>query len=56
MVNVMLLSSSLPNNFWGEALYSTCLILNRVPYKNSEKTTNELCKNMKPSLKYLKDI
>ena len=33
MVNVMLVSSGFPKNMWGEALYSTCHILNRVPYK-----------------------
>ena len=27
MVNAMLHSSGLPNNFWGETLYSACLIL-----------------------------
>ena len=37
-VNAMLLSLGLPNSFWDEALYSACLILNRVPNKNSNKT------------------
>ena len=37
MVNAMLVSSGLPSNMWGEALYSACHILNRVPYKNFEK-------------------
>ena len=31
MVHCMLLSSDAPKNFWGEALISTCFILNRVP-------------------------
>ena len=44
MVNVMLVSSGLPKNMWGEALYSACHILNRVPYKNFEKTPYELWK------------
>ena len=33
MVNVILTSSSLPNNLWGEALYFVCHVLNRIPYK-----------------------
>ena len=31
MVNAMLISSDLHNNCQGEALYSACLILDRVP-------------------------
>ena len=54
MMNYMLLSSSLPKNCWGETLYSACLILNRIPYKNSDKTPYELWNNKKPSLKFLK--
>ena len=42
MVNVMLTSSSLLNHLWGEALYSTCHILNRVPYKGLDKTPYEI--------------
>jgi len=37
MVNAMLVSFGLPKNIWGEALYSACHILNRIPYKNFEK-------------------
>ena len=37
MVNAMLVSSGLPKIMWGEALYSACHILNRVPYKIFEK-------------------
>ena len=54
MVNVMLVSSGLPSNMWGEALYSACHILNRVPYKNFEKTPYELWRKREPNLKYLK--
>ena len=38
----------------GEALYSACHILNRVPYKGLDKTPYEIWKNRKPNLKYLK--
>lgn len=53
MVNAMLLSSGLLNNLWGEALYSASHILNKVPYKNSDKTPYEKWKNRKPSMNYL---
>jgi hypothetical protein len=33
IVNAMLISSGLPNNLWGEALYFAYYILNRVSYK-----------------------
>ena len=54
MINSMLYSSALPNNLWGEALLSSCHILNRVPYKNYEKTPYELWKNRRPNLRYFK--
>nr|KYP31709.1 Retrovirus-related Pol polyprotein from transposon TNT 1-94 [Cajanus cajan] len=54
MINAMLISSGLPDNLWGEALFTACHILNRIPYKNSDKTPYELWKNRKPNLKYLK--
>jgi len=54
MVNAMLVSSGLPKIMWGEALYSACHILNRVPYKIFEKTPYELWRTREPYLKYLK--
>ena len=39
---------------WDEALYYACHILNRVPYKNFEKTPYELWRKREPNLKYLK--
>ena len=54
MVNVMLTSSGLPKNMWGEALYSACYILNRIPYKDCDKTPYELWKQREPLLKYFK--
>ena len=33
MVNAMLLNTNLSNNLWGETLFTTCHIHNRVPSK-----------------------
>ena len=54
MMNVMLISSGLPQNLWGEALLSKNYILNRLPHKKLDKTPNELWKGQSPSYKYLK--
>nr|KYP58848.1 Retrovirus-related Pol polyprotein from transposon TNT 1-94 [Cajanus cajan] len=54
MINAMLISYGLPGNLWEEALFTACHSLNRIPYKNSDKTPYELWKNRKPNLKYLK--
>jgi len=35
MVNFMLLSSDVPENFWGEPLLFACFTLNRVPKETS---------------------
>lgn len=37
MINIMLTSSSLPNHLLGEALYSICHILYKVPNKSWKK-------------------
>lgn len=42
LMNSMLLSSSLSNNMWGEAVLYACYILNRVPHKKLDKTSYEL--------------
>ena len=52
LMNSMLLSSSLSNNMWGEAVLSACYILNRVPHKNFDKTSYELWKGFAPNLKF----
>ena len=39
---------------WGEALYSACHFLNRVPSKKFEKTCYQLWRKKEPNLKYLK--
>lgn len=54
MINAMLGSSGLPNFMWGEALYTACHVLNRVPMKARDKSPYELWKGRKTSLKYLK--
>nr|KYP49849.1 Retrovirus-related Pol polyprotein from transposon TNT 1-94 [Cajanus cajan] len=55
MINVTTrLSSGLPDNLWGEALFTARHILNRIPYKILDKNPYELWKNRKPNLKYLK--
>ena len=53
-MNVMLISSGLPQNLWGEALLSANYILNRLPHKKLDKTPYELWKGRSPSYKYLK--
>ena len=54
MMNVMLISSGLPQNLWEEALLSTNYILNKLPHKKLDKTPYSLWKGRSPSYKYLK--
>ena len=42
MMNSKLLSSSLSNNIWGEAVLYACYILNSVRHKKLDKTSYEL--------------
>jgi len=53
MMNAMLISSQLPDNMWGEAILTTCFILNIIPYKKLDQTPYELCKGYVPNLSYL---
>ena len=53
MMNVMLISSGLPHNLWGEAILSSNHILNKIPHKKKDVTPYELWKEIKPSYKYL---
>ena len=53
-MNVMLISSGLPQNMWGEAILSANYLLNKVPKKKAEKTPYELWKGINPSYKYLR--
>ncbi|KAJ9536784.1 hypothetical protein OSB04_un000008 [Centaurea solstitialis] len=54
MVNSMMSYSGLSSGFWGEALLTSCYILNRVPSKRSQKTPYELWKERTPKLDYLR--
>uniref|UniRef100_A0A2N9EK44 Integrase catalytic domain-containing protein n=1 Tax=Fagus sylvatica TaxID=28930 RepID=A0A2N9EK44_FAGSY len=54
MMNAMLISSGLPQNFWGEALLSANYILNKLPQKKLDKTPYELWKGRTPSYQFLK--
>jgi len=54
MMNVILVSSSLSDNMWGEAILTACFILNRVPHKKLFLTPYELWKGYAPNLNYLK--
>ena len=42
MMNVMLISSGLPQNMWGEVILFANYLLNKVPKKKAEKTSYEL--------------
>ena len=53
-MNVMLISSYLPQNMWGEAILSVNHLLNKVPKKKAEKTSYELWRGRQPSYKYLR--
>ena len=52
MMNVMLISSGLPQNMWGEAILTTNYLLSNVPKKKAKKTPYELWKGRKSSYKY----
>ena len=54
MINVMLSNSGLTTGYWGEALLTTCYILNRIPIKKNNITPYELWKNKKPNLSYFR--
>jgi hypothetical protein len=54
MMNAMLVSSSAPDNLWGEAILSACHLQNRIPYKKTGLTPYKLWKGYPPNLKYLK--
>ena len=54
MMNVLLLSSGLPQNLWGEAILSANYTLNQIPHKKTNKSPYELWKGRRPSYKYLK--
>ena len=53
MMNANLISSGLPQNMWGETIFSKNYLLNKVPRKNEQKTPYEIWKGRQPSYKYL---
>ncbi|GJW82538.1 zinc finger, CCHC-type containing protein [Tanacetum coccineum] len=53
MVNSMLSYSGLSEGFWGEAMLTTCYLLNRVPNKRNKTTPYELWYKKRPNLSYL---
>jgi len=44
MMNVMFISSSAPDNIWGETLLTTCFLQNRITHKKIGKTPYEFVK------------
>ncbi|KAK1686029.1 hypothetical protein QYE76_046877 [Lolium multiflorum] len=54
LVNSMLATAGLSKAWWGEALLTSCHVLNRVPNKNKDKTPYEEWAGRKPSLSYLR--
>ena len=54
LVNSMLDTAGLSKAWWGEALLTSCHVLNRIPNKNKEKTPYEEWVGRKPSLSYLR--
>ncbi|GJV13853.1 zinc finger, CCHC-type containing protein [Tanacetum coccineum] len=54
MVNSMLSYSGLSQGFWGEAMLTTCYLLNRVPNKKNRITPYKLYTKRKLNLNYLR--
>ena len=54
LVNSMLHTAGLSKAWWGEALLTSCHVLNIVPNKNKDKTSYEEWVGRKPSLSYLR--
>ena len=50
----MLNSSGLPHNLWGDALLTANHILNRIPFKKTNKSPYEVWKGRLPTYKTLK--
>ena len=46
--------TSLPLSFWGYALETACMILNKVPSKSVKKRSYEIQTGRKPTLSYLR--
>jgi len=53
-MNVILISSSAPDNLWGEVLLTAYFLQNRIPHKKTGNTPYELWRGYQPNLKYLR--
>ena len=54
MVNAILMYAELPFSLWGEVLFSTCYILNKIPSKKFKTSPYEIWKGRKPNIGYFK--
>jgi transposase InsO family protein len=54
LVNAMLDTAGLSNEWWGEAILTACHVLNRVPTKNKEVTPFEEWEKRRLNLSYLR--
>jgi hypothetical protein len=54
LVNAMLETSRLSKEWWGEAILTTCHVLNKVSTKNKEITPFEEWEKMKLNISYLR--
>ena len=54
LTNATLVEFGAPLHFWGEAILTTCHVLNKVPHKKSHTTPFEMWKVHKPNLGYLR--
>ena len=52
MVNSLILNAKLPLNLWGEALLTSCYILNRIPSRVLSFSPHEKWKGRKPNIEY----
>ena len=56
IIKSMLSYSNLSEGLWGEAMLTTCHILNRVPSGSNKRTPYELWYKSKSNIKYLKGL
>ena len=55
MARVMLLNKQIPQNFWGEAMNTSCHIGNRIFFRvGTNKTAYEIWNGKKPRVKYFR--
>lgn len=54
MINAMLMHSKLPFNLWGEALLSSCHIMNMIPLKLTGISPYEIWKGRSPNIGYFR--